>query len=58
LGVPRCVLKLGWHRAGLLYMGETIVLHLEHVGAKILAEAITGAVALFDPDSHLKTPLQ
>jgi hypothetical protein len=54
LGVEYGVLQLGWHCATQFYMREPIVLHLEDVGAKILAEAITGAILLFNPYVHLK----
>jgi len=54
LGFQHSILQLGWHFTGLFYVSEPIVLHLEHVGAKILAETVTGAILLFDPDSHFK----
>jgi hypothetical protein len=54
LGVEYGVLQLGWHFAAQFYMSEPIVLHLEDVGAKILAEAITGAILLFNPYLHPK----
>jgi hypothetical protein len=38
-------------------MSEPVVLQLEHVGAKILTKAVASAIVLFNPGSHLKTPI-
>jgi len=54
LGFQYGVLQLGWHCAIQLNMSQPIVLHLEDIGAKILAEAIPGAILLFNPYIHHK----
>jgi hypothetical protein len=57
LGVQDVVLQLAGHNPVVLYMSEPVVLHLEHIGAKVLAQAVTGAIFLLDPDYHRKPPL-
>src|SRR5690606_41505932 len=54
LGALGVALGGGEHLVAFLHVGQTVVEQGEHVGCDLLAQAVTGAQILVDPDLHVR----